>query len=76
MPDCDTVGTLMDGFARQRELKPALHLLEVMVEDFKYTPKEKHLRMLRSQLEARDLSHPLMPPVSAHARTHQKAGYV
>lgn len=54
----------MDAFAKRQQLKPALHLLEVMVEDLGIKrPKEKWVKWLRIMMERKGLSHPLVPPV-------------
>lgn len=58
------MGVLMDAFAKRQQLKPALHLLEVMVEDLGIKrPKEKWVKWLRIMMERKGLSHPLVPPV-------------
>lgn len=51
----------MEALGRRGEIEPALYLLEVMVQDLHYTPKEWHLLPLRRALKARGLRHPLMP---------------
>lgn len=63
-PNCNTLGTLIDAFGRRGHIKPALYLLEVMVEDLKMQPKEWHVTALRRVMVKRQLQHPLIPPVS------------
>ena len=60
-PSADTLGVVMEALGRRGEIEPALYLLEVMVQDLHYTPKEWHLLPLRRALKARGLRHPLMP---------------
>jgi pentatricopeptide repeat protein len=60
-PSADTLGVVMEALGRRGEIEPALYLLEVMVQDLQYTPKEWHLLPLRRALKAQGLRHPLMP---------------
>jgi len=62
-PNRETLGSLIDAFSRRGHLKPALYLLEVLVEDRKMEPKEWHVTALRRMMKQRGLSHPLIPPV-------------
>jgi hypothetical protein len=52
----------MEALGRRGEVEPALYLLEVMVEELKYTPREWFLTPLRRIMISQGLSHPLMPP--------------
>lgn len=62
-PNRKTLGTLIDAFGRRGHIKPALYLLEVMVEDLKMKPLEWHVTALRRVMKQRNLQHPLVPPV-------------